>query len=149
MNRINRRLFIIAGIIVVALVVVISLFSRSSTTVLENEVVISEQPQYAQINEIVTEIDLNDKKTITTVGTKEILNTDQYVALYHPNDNAISLIITTSPFEDIRIIAEENLIDELGLSKEEACQIKVEVLTPSYANENESGVVFPLSFCSE
>ncbi len=55
--------------------------------------------------------------------------------------------ILGSPFATYRTQAENAFLVLLKISKEEACKLNVTIGTPYFANPDESGKIYPLSFC--
>jgi hypothetical protein len=86
-------------------------------------------------------------KEITAEGNVLIDRTEGYEMVYYPTTQSFQLSITQSPFAAARIAAEEDFIKKLGVTKSDVCKLSVEVTTPFWANQQESGTLYPLSFC--
>lgn len=67
---------------------------------------------------------------------------------YLPDSGQYTIVILASPFDQIRPLAEQAFLTQLKLTSTQACQKKVSVSTPRYANPDLAGQIFPLSFCS-
>lgn len=74
---------------------------------------------------------------------------NSYQILYLPQFNEFLISILGSPFDTIRTQAENELLSQLGISQQQACQLNVSEGTPQRINPNEAGISYPLSFCSE
>ncbi len=80
-------------------------------------------------------------------GDSLFVNTSDYQIAYIPKDNLFMISILGSPFTEVQKRAETNFLRELGIEKEKACQLKVSITTPYFANPAESGKTYKLSFC--
>jgi hypothetical protein len=90
-----------------------------------------------------------DPKEIDSFGDVFITGGEEFDIIYFPNTKNFSINILSSPFRDMQLKAEEVFLKKLGITKEQACLLPVDVGTPFYANPDESGKQFPLSFCSK
>jgi len=70
-----------------------------------------------------------------------------YQILYFAQEKQFLISIIGSPFDQKRALAEQNFLKILGIDKEAACQLKTVVSTPSFANPDQSGINYSLSFC--
>ena len=61
------------------------------------------------------------------------------------NPGGLSLLQELAEVE--RLEAEKAFLRQLNLTEAEACQLKVVITTPMFANPAESGINYPLSFC--
>lgn len=77
-----------------------------------------------------------------------ISKTQAYHIFYIPDQNLFYISITYPPFEQNRIAAEEDFLDKLGITKEDACELDVDLTTPGFVGNSEAGKVYHLSFCS-
>lgn len=80
-------------------------------------------------------------------GDVVVAQSDSYQIAYLPLFNKFIISIVSSPFQDKIKGAEEDFIKALGISREEACRLNAVVNTPFFANPDESGKDYPLSFC--
>lgn len=71
----------------------------------------------------------------------------QYQIIYQKSNDTFIISINNSPFEEIRKEAEENFLSLIKTDKSIACQFKVRITTPAFANPELAGKNFPLSFC--
>ncbi len=85
----------------------------------------------------------------TVNGTKKIYVDDgaPYSITANKDSSYYKILITKSPFQKYRLEAEQKLLDELKLSQKKACALDVEITTPRFANPDEAGQVYKLSFC--
>ena len=71
-----------------------------------------------------------------------------YFQIYYiKNGNFFLISVIGSPFQNIVPVAEKNFMDILDIDEESACQIDVRITTPRFANSDEAGKVYKLSFC--
>lgn len=87
-------------------------------------------------------------RSVDSEGTLELTNDVNFSVLYYPQDESFLITITNSPFENYRQQAESVLLTLLGVSETEACRLTVSIGTPAFANPDEAGKNYPLSFCS-
>lgn len=66
-----------------------------------------------------------------------------------PSTKEYSILVLGYPFNQFRTEAENTFLTLLKISKEQACKLKVSVYTPYFANPDESGKIYSLSFCSQ
>lgn len=83
-------------------------------------------------------------------GTKKIfVETDSPFSITQDLATGAYLIsIVQSPFEEVRLKAEAFFLEKLNIDKEAACKLKVNITTMRFANPNQAGQTFPLSFCT-
>lgn len=60
---------------------------------------------------------------------------------------AYLITILKSPFEENRLKAEQYFLEKLNIDKEAACKLKVNLGTMRFANPDQAGQTFHLSFC--
>lgn len=60
---------------------------------------------------------------------------------------AYLISILQSPFEEVRQIAETAFLEKLNIDKVAACKLKVNITTMRFANPDQAGQTFHLSFC--
>lgn len=90
-----------------------------------------------------------DPVEINNQGDTVFFRDDNYQFVYLPQFGKFIISVTSSPFWDKEKIAEEDFIKALGITKKDACWLNVEITTPYFANQEESGRVYPLSFCMD
>jgi len=76
-----------------------------------------------------------------------LVNQENYQIIYQKLDDTFMISINSSPFEDVRKEAEKHLLKLLQTKPEIACQLRVKIITPAFANPELAGQVFNLSFC--
>lgn len=84
---------------------------------------------------------LNRKNDVT------FFKNDKYEFVYLPYYQVFIITIVGSPFQMYIKPAEEEFIKALGISKEQACKLNVELGTVVFANPDYAGKTYPLSFC--
>lgn len=80
-------------------------------------------------------------------GYYTIAQTADFHIFYIPTQELFYVSITSYPFDENRTKAEGGFLTALGIEKEEACKLKVDITTPAYANPDKAGEVYGLSFC--
>ena len=84
---------------------------------------------------------INERKDAT------FKTSDQYQLIYFSKENEFLISILASPFDQIRLIAEQDFLKILGINTNQACKLQVIISTPLYVNPNEAGKNYRLSFC--
>lgn len=92
-------------------------------------------------NFLKSEIEKNEQ------GDSLLVDNSDYQIVYFPKTKEFIVSITDSPFNEIKQRAEKDLVSRLGVEKEEACKFNVVITTPRFANPEEAGKVYKLSFC--
>jgi len=156
----NKKKLLIISIIVLILIIWIVGYIISNKEKPTEEIVLSPMPsptsapyippQSSKIDVNGVEVNNFYKNALMTQDDGYALfdQTTRYKIAYIPVDDSFLISITDNPFETIRKEAEAAFILKLGITKEEACRLKVNISTnirinPSYAGQN-----FPLSFCN-
>ena len=88
-----------------------------------------------------------DAQSISSDGVVSIFNNGQYQISYIGRGGFFQISVVHFPFDRVREEAENEFVKILGISKEEACLLPVNLTTPQYANPEYAGEIFPLSFC--
>lgn len=92
------------------------------------------------------------QKPIAKTEDGSLLIADQpgFQIVYFPKfDNEFLIDINNAPFDQIRPRAERYLLDQLEISKKEACFLYIVVSTASQINPSEGGKNYALSFCEQ
>lgn len=76
-----------------------------------------------------------------------IARTADYHFFYIPDQELFYISITSYPFDDFRLQAEQQLLSRLEITEEEACMLNVDIATPVSANPAQAGHIYGLSFC--
>lgn len=109
------------------------------------------QPKSSQSNQIFpVPSTTNNQLQTTFVPQEEIVPETQenYSITYDPNYNMYIISVLNTPFDKIRVQAEQALLKKVGLSPEEACdKIKVQIGTPNYVDPNQTQIYDTFSFC--
>lgn len=74
-------------------------------------------------------------------------NDDYYIAFY-PKDNGFLITINNPDVVSAAKKAEAGFLNDLGISKDDACKLKVSITVPAGVNEKYSGKIYGFSFCS-
>jgi cytoskeletal protein RodZ len=90
-----------------------------------------------------------DKEAEKVPATNDYIveETKDFAIDYYDEDKGFLIVILGSPFEEKKRDAEKTFLENLDITEEEACKLKVEITTPMYANPDEAGGVYSLSFC--
>lgn len=80
-------------------------------------------------------------------GDAMISRSDEFEILYMPTGAQFLISIIGSPFEESKRLAETSFLQSLGISQNQACQLNVIVTTPRFANPDQAGQEYKLSFC--
>ena len=91
----------------------------------------------------------NENTKVNSRGDTLIVNAENYHITYFSKEDQFLISILASPFEEVRKVAEIDFIQTLGIDKETACKIGVIITTPSFANKDEAGKNYNLSFCED
>jgi len=144
MNR--KKTIIIAGVLIIApLVAGIFWASINSTQVsLPADVPQGETIQSSgqQISNV-----YNTAKEVTLQTDAIMADNENYQIMYFKFSDEFLVTILGSPFESFQKMAERDLISQLKIDENTACRLKVSVTTPSFANPDEAGRTYGLSFC--
>lgn len=100
---------------------------------------------------LINNIELKDffatSKKMNENGDVLISQRENYSIEYFPKFNSFLIAVKASPFEENRKLAELELVGTLGISKNDACRLSVNITTTQTANPEFSGRNYPLSFC--
>lgn len=141
MNR--KFLFIIIGITVVGLLGY-SLFLawRASQGEKEGALLLTGQ-QGARVE--VKDFLANNSQTFDYGAV--IAETEQFSIVYFSEDEGILITLTQKPLFEAQVAAEAELLEQLGVGREQACELKAYESVPINVDEAASGQNYPLSFC--
>ncbi len=140
----------IAGIILALLV-----FARAQQTPQEQKQQPAPKPTVFQnqkknrvtISDVTMLNPLENPVKRTQEGDVVFASETAYQLLYLPTFNQFLITILTPSFETGRKQAEQALLDNLGISEQDACLLNVDMGTPASINPTEAGKRYPLSFC--
>ncbi len=91
----------------------------------------------------------NSAQNINDNGDAVFAQTESYQQVYILQAQYFIITVTGTPFESARQAAEQDFLKKLGISQEDACVLDVRVGTPYFANPNEAGKTYKLSFCEK
>lgn len=85
----------------------------------------------------------------TVNGTQKIYVDDNapYSITANKDGDYFKILVTKSPFQQYRLQAEQKFLEQMNLTVEQACKLDVEITTPRFANPQEAGQIYKLSFC--
>ncbi|MBN1169049.1 hypothetical protein JXA63_04125 [Candidatus Woesebacteria bacterium] len=106
-----------------------------------------EKPKKAEVPEKVTEVIYEEAEKIPKSNDYIIEEDQSYSIDYFDDYGGFLIVIKDSPFEEKKELAEKAFLENLEITEEEACKLKVEITTPMYANPDEAGRVYSFSFC--
>lgn len=84
---------------------------------------------------------------INKQGDFVLAESQSFEIIFQPRYKKYIISITGAPFSKIRQLAEARFLLVAGLTQLQACDYDVSVSTPYFANPQESGKIYPLSFC--
>jgi hypothetical protein len=103
---------------------------------------------YAQVRDFISDEDTYEFTPGTLVlGKAEGLKGTEYEIFYFKEDGSITVSLLTEPLHTIRLLAEKELLESLGVSEETLCSFDVWVSVPREVSEIYSGRNLGLSFC--
>lgn len=80
-------------------------------------------------------------------GTTVFQKSEYYQLTYSPSENLFNIVVLTSDFSTGRALAEAALVNELEISRAEACKLNVKIYTHPQLNPTEADKEYGLSFC--
>lgn len=166
MNSKKKKILIIIGGVFVLTVVLVNIFLPDNDSETESTPVSQDTPDsyFSTDNYQDTEIPetdvvkaggsviknfYNDERKVSPKGDVVITETSSYTIFYFKSDDSFLLSITTSPFEENRVVAENDFLQQLEIDEDKACRLDVATTTPAFANPDEAGNNWPLTFCEE
>jgi hypothetical protein len=78
-----------------------------------------------------------------------IFSNDSFHILYLYKYQKFQISILATPFSQIRLEAENKLLDILGIDKTMVCRLNVEISTPYWVNPDYSDAIYKPTFCGE
>lgn len=166
MDSKKKKILIISGVVFVIIVVLTNILLPKEDAEIEPDLISRDSPDsyFSSENYQDTEIPrtetvkaggsivknfYNEDKKVSPKGDVIITETSNYTIFYFKADDSFLISITTSPFEDIRSIAEEDLLQQLEIDEDKACRLNTATTTPAFVNPDEAGINWPLTFCEE
>jgi len=164
-NNMKKYLFVVFGILIILFILYLILSSIKDRSVNEppqpSPIPTSEpsasQPLPTNVKSrsngkiLINNVELRDffifSKKINENGDVLISQSENYNIEYFPKFNSFLISIKASPFEENRKLAEQELINKLGINKNDACRLPINVATTQEINPEFSGRNYPLSFC--
>ncbi|MCX6735676.1 MAG: hypothetical protein NTZ13_01175 [Candidatus Parcubacteria bacterium] len=98
-------------------------------------------------NMIVNDFFKSKKTTIYEEWGASLKEHPYYSVLYFTIDQSFLISLTGGDLKIARTDAEKELLQDLGITEEKACQLKVATTIPSNVNEKAAGRDYGLSFC--
>jgi len=77
----------------------------------------------------------------------DVTDNEDYTMYFFPETQSIIISINNPEIQFARYKAEQELLARLGITKEEACKLNVDLGVPFSVNAEASGVNYGLSFC--
>jgi hypothetical protein len=136
--------------IIIAILIVILVYTVSYIAGRRDQRPVLEEPGFN-----VTEESRFDPSTVPEPPAEDrfptesvtLVSTPNYAIVENRNTGLYQVNVLGSPFERARLDAEQAFLFELGITEERACVLNVVVTTPAYANPNDAGINYSLSFC--
>ena len=166
MDSNKKKIILITGVIFIVIVIVVNFLLPGDGSEIDPTPVTQEVPDsyFSTENYPDTEIPKTETvraggsivKNFYTEGNKIspkgdviISETSNYTIFYFEADDSFLISITKLPFEEMRLIAEEDLLQQLGIDEDKACRLNISTTTPAFVNPDEAGINWPLTFCEE
>ena len=89
----------------------------------------------------------SDSDLVNEDGVYMLFDSNDIRIMYSGQEDMYTIGILNPPFPQHRLAAERRFIDLLGITEEEACELKVFVRASEYADPRNSMTNFPLSYC--
>lgn len=163
----NKKVLITIGVIILSLIVFVVLITSSKekdTSITdrsqsqaepyklpESKINLEEiptEPDKVIVGETETKNFYKSAQAINESGSAVVNKSQDYEIVYTPEFSQFNITVLGSPFTQARKAAEIKFIETLGINTETACKLNVVVSTPYFANPNESGQSYGLSFCN-
>jgi hypothetical protein len=96
------------------------------------------------------EVQVNDftKSPQQTLGDTLVIEQDNdYSIVYFTKDQSFLISILSTPVQEVRIMAEQELLSKLKIQEADACKLNVVLTVPAGVDENLAGRNYGLSFC--
>lgn len=97
---------------------------------------------YLEINDVVREASKHFDGDVHVVAE----NSEYSIVYYAQSDFFLVSLLDPASFEAARSSAEQALLDELGITQEEACTLSVDLVVPPYVDFDRAGS-YGLSYC--
>ena len=82
-----------------------------------------------------------------SAGGVSFKNNNYYYIAYYPQDQGFLIVMQNSDIQTARQMAEDDFLQTLGITKAQACQLRVSLTVPSYIDKAAAGGNYGLSFC--
>lgn len=139
----NKKILYFAGVVIVLGLLVFSFLlanNRSSNTA-SPTIVVPAKNGAVPVNNVT-------QNPVQQVGdTVVFAQTDQYSIIYYQKEQTFSITISSQPAQPARDAAEAVLLQKLGISKDQSCNLIVTTYVPYDVDPNLSGQDYGLSFC--
>jgi hypothetical protein len=87
------------------------------------------------------------KTTIDEEGDATLKDDPNYTILYYKMDQSVFIGLLGGNLPQVRSDAEKELLNILGITEQDACQLKVSTTVPASVSEKAAGKDYGLSFC--
>lgn len=96
---------------------------------------------------------MKDTKGNPIISTDEVrahllAQEEEYQILYQEAYDSFLISVNAAPFAQVREKAEKAFLKLIEAPESAACKLKVEVVSPHFANPEVAGQKFPLNFCT-
>ena len=110
---------------------------------------IPDDTEKLKVDNIETENFYKSAVNIAETGDATIIKRGNFEIVFVPEYSQFIISVLATPFGIHRSLAEQEFINNLGISQEEACRLNVTVGTPYFANPEVAGIAYGLSFCED
>jgi hypothetical protein len=101
------------------------------------------------VGDVEVENFIREAEVVNARGDLSLASGEGYAILYFPESKSFTISILSSPFETYKEAAEREFVELLGTGTSELCRLDVAITTPRFANPEEAGSVYGLSFCRQ
>lgn len=145
----NKRKIIFVVIIIIIIIIVFLVYKFLSPTPASFSALEKSTGEKLNIADVSVNNFYKIKINTNPRGDTLFSQSTDYQIMYFSKEEQFLISIMGSPFEEKRALAELNFTQVLGITQEEACKLNVIINTPSFANPEESGTNYKLSFCDK
>lgn len=146
MQRIRGKLPVILIALLAIFIVIVGYFGGTKTGI------IKPLPTSAPATINISNVELRNFEANPVRSNTEndslIVDNDDYQIAYVKAYNQFLITINNKDFENTRQKAEAEFLKNLNITSDAACKLNVSISTPTFANPDLSGQIFPLSFCN-
>ncbi len=145
-----KKILIICSILIVCCIVVLALLGAAAKNKNKPEPIPAGKTA-VQTRQGNLPLQVNDftQKAVQKTNDVAVINTSaSYKLVYFFKDQSFLITLLSPPLGQARNLAENDLLKQLGISQQQACQLNVSVRVPGDVDGAYSGKELGLSFCA-